>query len=215
MDKHPQIWHFQLINGSFSGNLQYSSTGDINRLILQFDAQKARDEDSAHLQHFKYKAAIRILFIHIHMHRGIPMGTQSAIKKWLFDGLPYKIIEKLCPIDITETSGAEIINTRTAVGRTVHHWDHISNKLTLRQENPCGPVRPDACDRTSNSLTLNQMGPVILMTGCNAYLPKGDDYHMSLTLVTCRLVYFPMDTCQPGLTITFLSIWNVGMYMHH
>jgi len=57
------------------------------------------------------------------------MVTSAALKKWILERLPQKILEQMHVVDLTGKTDQEIISIITSAGQTAEKWDAAGKNL--------------------------------------------------------------------------------------
>jgi len=132
LQKYAGAWHVQWERKALAGQYLRSWTTYQNDIKLRFENKEARDVAYSKMGKIRYKGCIRDMFTRIQTFNDKAQVTGAALKKFILERLPAKILDQMHVVDLTGKTDQEMIDIITNAGKTAERWEEARENLLIK-----------------------------------------------------------------------------------
>jgi hypothetical protein len=132
LHKYAGAWHVQWGRKALAGHYPRSWTTYQNDIKLPFENKEARDGAYSKMGKIRYKGCIRDMFTRIQTFNDKAQITGAALKKFILERLPAKILDQMHVVDLTGKMDQEMIDIITNTGKTSERWEEARENLLIK-----------------------------------------------------------------------------------
>jgi len=132
LQKYAGAWHVQWERKALAGQYPRSWTTYQNDIKLRFENKEARDVAYSKMGKIRYKGCIRDMFTRIQTFNDKAQITGAALKKFILERLPAKILDQMHVVDLTGKTDQEMIDIITNTGKTAERWEEARENLLIK-----------------------------------------------------------------------------------
>ena len=132
LQKYAGAWHVQWERKAVAGQYPRSWTTYQNDIKLRFENKEARDVAYSKMGKITYQGCIQDMFTRIQTFNGKAQITGAALKKFILERLPIKILDQMHVVDLTGKSDQEMIDIITNAGKTAERWEEARENLLIK-----------------------------------------------------------------------------------
>jgi hypothetical protein len=132
LQKYAGAWHVQWERKALAGEYPRSWTTYQNDIKLRFENKEARDVAYSKMGKIRYKGCIRDMFTRIQTFNDKAQITGAALKKFILERLPAKILDQMHVVDLTGKTDQEMIDIITNAGKTAERWEEARDNLLIK-----------------------------------------------------------------------------------
>jgi len=132
LQKYAGAWHVQWERKALAGHYPRSWTNYQNDIMLRFENKEARDVAYSKMGKIRYKGCIRDMFTRIQSFNDKAQITGAALKKFILERLPAKILDQMHVVDLTGKTDQEMIDIITNAGKTAERWEEARENLLIK-----------------------------------------------------------------------------------
>jgi len=132
LQKYAGAWHVQWERKALAGHFPRSWTTYQNDIKLRFENKEARDVAYSKMGKIRYKGCIRDMFTRIQTFNDKAQITGAALKKFILERLPTKILDQMHVVDLTGKTDQEMIDIITNAGKTAERWEEARDNLLIK-----------------------------------------------------------------------------------
>jgi len=132
LTKYAGAWHVQWERNALAGKYPRSWTTYQNDIKLRFEDKEARDVAYSKMEKVRCKGDIRNMFTRIQTYNDRAQLTGAALKKFILERLPIKILDQMHTVDLTGKSDQEIIDVITKAGTTAERWEEAKDNILIK-----------------------------------------------------------------------------------
>jgi len=132
LQKYAGAWHVQWERKALAGQYPRSWTTYQNDIKLRFENKEARDVAYSKMGKIRYKVCIRDMFTRIQTFNDKAQITGAALKKFILERLPAKILDQMHVVDLTGKTDQEMIDIITNAGKTAERWEEARENLLIK-----------------------------------------------------------------------------------
>jgi hypothetical protein len=132
LQKYAGAWHVQWERKALAGHYPRSWTTYQNDIKLRFENKEARDVAYSKMGKIRYKGCIRDMFTRIQTFNDKAQITGAALKKFILERLPTKILDQMHVVDLTGKTDQEMIDIITNAGKTAERWEEARDNLLIK-----------------------------------------------------------------------------------
>jgi hypothetical protein len=132
LQKYAGAWHVQWERKALAGQYPRSWTTYQNDIKLRFENKEARDVAYSKMGKIRYKGCIRDMFTRIQTFNDKAQITGAALKKFILERLPTKILDQMHVVDLTGKTDQEMIDIITNAGKTAERWEEARDNLLIK-----------------------------------------------------------------------------------
>jgi len=132
LQKYAGAWHVQWERKALAGHYPRSWTTYQNDIKLRFENKEARDVAYSKMGKIRYKGCIRDMFTRIQTFNDKAQITGAALKKFILERLPAKILDQMHVVDLTGKTDQEMIDIITNAGKTAERWEEARDNLLIK-----------------------------------------------------------------------------------
>jgi hypothetical protein len=132
LQKYAGAWHVQWERKALAGHYPRSWTPYQNDTKLQFENKEARDVAYSKMGKIRYKGCIWDMFTRIQTFNDKAQITGAALKKFILERLPTKILDQMHVVDLTGKTDQEMIDIITNAGKTAERWEEARENLLIK-----------------------------------------------------------------------------------
>ena len=132
LQKYAGAWHVQWERKALAGHYPRSWTTYQNDIKLRFENKEARDMAYSKMGKIRYKGCIRDMFTRIQTFHDKAQITGAALKKFILERLPAKILDQMHVVDLTGKTDQEMIDIITNAGKTAERWEEARDNLLIK-----------------------------------------------------------------------------------
>jgi hypothetical protein len=132
LQKYAGAWHVQWERKALAGEYPRSWTTYQNDIKLRFENKEARDVAYSKMGKIRYKGCIRDMFTRIQTFNDKAQITGAALKKFILERLPVKILDQMHVVDLTGKTDQEMIDIITNAGQTAERWEEARENLLIK-----------------------------------------------------------------------------------
>jgi hypothetical protein len=132
LQKYAGAWHVQWERKALAGQYPRSWTTYQNDIKLRFENKEARDVAYSKMGKIRYKGCIRDMFTRIQTFNDKAQITGAALKKFILERLPSKILDQMHVVDLTGKTDQEMIDIITNAGKTAERWEEARDNLLIK-----------------------------------------------------------------------------------
>jgi len=132
LQKYAGAWHVQWERKALAGQYPRSWTTYQNDIKLRFENKEARDVAYSKMGKIRYKGCIRDMFTRIQTFNDKAQITGAALKKFILERLPAKILDQMHVVDLTGKTDQEMIDIITNAGKTAERWEEARDNLLIK-----------------------------------------------------------------------------------
>jgi len=132
LQKYAGAWHVQWETKALAGHYPRSWTTYQNDIKLRFENKEARDVAYSKMGKIRYKGCIRDMFTRIQTFNDKAQITGAALKKFILERLPTKILDQMHVVDLTGKTDQEMIDIITNAGKTAERWEEARDNLLIK-----------------------------------------------------------------------------------
>jgi len=132
LQKYAGAWHVQWERKALAGQYPRSWTTYQNDIKLRFENKEARDVAYSKMGQIRYKGCIRDMFTRIQTYNDKAQITGAALKKFILERLPNKILDQMHVVDLTGKTDQEMIDIITNAGKTAERWEEARDNLLIK-----------------------------------------------------------------------------------
>jgi len=132
LQKYAGAWHVQWERKALAGHYPRSWTTYQNDIKLRFENKEARDVAYSKMGKIRYKGCIRDMFTRIQTFNDKAQITGAALKKFILERLPIKILDQMHVVDLTGKTDQEMIDIITNAGKTAERWEEARENLLIK-----------------------------------------------------------------------------------
>ena len=131
LQKYAGAWHVQWERKALAGHYPRSWTTYQNDIKLRFENKEARDVAYSKMGKIRYKGCIRDMFTRIQTFNDKAQITGAALKKFILERLPSKILDQMHVVDLTGKTDQEMIDIICNAGKTAERWEEARENLLI------------------------------------------------------------------------------------
>jgi hypothetical protein len=132
LQKYAGAWHVQWERKALAGHYPRSWTTYRNDIKLRFENKEARDVAYSKMGKIRYKGCIRDMFTRIQTFNDKAQITGAALKKFILERLPAKILDQMHVVDLSGKTDQEMIDIITNAGKTAERWEEARENLLIK-----------------------------------------------------------------------------------
>jgi len=132
LQKYAGAWHVQWERKALAGHYPRSWTTYQNDIKLRFENKEARDVAYSKMGKIRYKGCIRDMFTRIQTFNDKAQVTGAALKKFILERLPAKILDQMHVVDLTGKTDQEMIDIITRAGKTAERWEEARDNFLIK-----------------------------------------------------------------------------------
>jgi hypothetical protein len=132
LQKYAGACHVQWERKALAGHYPRSWTTYQNDIKLRFENKEARDVAYSKMGKIRYKGCIRDMFTRIQTFNDKAQITGAALKKFILERLPTKILDQMHVVDLTGKTDQEMIDIITNAGKTAERWEEARDNLLIK-----------------------------------------------------------------------------------
>ena len=132
LQKYAGAWHVQWERKALAGHYPRSWTTYQNDIKLRFENKEARDIAYSKMGKIRYKGCIRDMFTRIQTFNDKAQITGAALRKFILERLPAKILDQMHVVDLTGKTDQEMIDIITNAGKTAERWEEARDNLLIK-----------------------------------------------------------------------------------
>jgi len=132
LQKYAGAWHVQWERKALAGQYPRSWTTYKNDIKLRFENKEARDVAYSKMGKIRYEGCIRDMFTRIQTYNDKAQITGAALKKFILERLPVKILDQMHVVDLTGKTDQEMIDIITNAGKTAERWEEARDNLLIK-----------------------------------------------------------------------------------
>jgi hypothetical protein len=132
LHKYAGAWHVQWERKALAGEYPRSWTTYQNDIKLRFENKEARDVAYSKMGKIRYQGCIRDMFTRIQTFNDKAQITGAALKKFILERLPSKILDQMHVVDLTGKTDQEMIDIITNAGKTAERWEEARDNLLIK-----------------------------------------------------------------------------------
>jgi hypothetical protein len=132
LQKYAGAWHVQWERKALAGYYPRSWTTYQNDIKLRFENKEARDVAYSKMGKIRYKGCIRDMFTRIQAFNDKAQSTGAALKKFILERLPTKILNQMHVVDLTGKTDQEMIDIIINAGKTAERWEEARDNLLIK-----------------------------------------------------------------------------------
>jgi hypothetical protein len=146
LQKYAGAWHVQWERKALAGQYPRSWTTYQNDIKLRFENKEARDVAYSKMGKIRYAGCIRDMFTRIQTFNDKAQITGAALKKFILERLPNKILDQMHVVDLTGKTDQEMIDIITNAGKTAERWEEARDNLLIKSHDTKERKRRDKDD---------------------------------------------------------------------
>jgi len=132
LQKYAGAWHVQWERKALAGHYPRSWTTYQNDIKLRFENKEARDVAYSKMGKIRYKGCIRDMFTRMQTFNDKAQITGAALKRFILERLPAKILDQMHVVDLTGKTDQEMIDIIINAGKKAERWEEVRDNLLIK-----------------------------------------------------------------------------------